>query len=87
MRPIVTAGASTCALALIITAFQYQRDATDASLPAAGSGNATASREAFNATSSVLGDVTIPLASGLPMALIFAFTVTVLMLAWGVSGR
>lgn len=85
MRVIVTFGAATSALALFIYALQQQQQSTQAALPSPA--NASGSWSAFNTSSAVLGDVTVPLSNGLPLALGFAFVVSVLVLAYGVSGR
>lgn len=85
MRPIVTAGAATGVLALVIYSLQYQHNATKDNLPNAG--NAPASWEAFNTTSSVYGDLTISLAHAIPIGLVVAFIASILIIAWGVSGR
>lgn len=85
MRTIVTAGAATGVLALVIYSLQYQHNQVEDSLPAPG--NATASWEAFNTTSSVYGDLTISLASAVPIGLVVAFIASILIIAWGVSGR
>lgn len=85
MRPIVTAGAATSMLALVIVALQQQHQTTRDSLPSVT--NSSGSWEAFNTTSTVFGDLTTPLASGLPLALIAAFVASVFAALWVVGGR
>lgn len=84
MRLIVTFGAATAALALMIQALGAQRSATESALPTTGNETAWS---AFNATSGIYSDLSVSLANGLPLALIAAFIVGVLSLGLVVSGR